>query len=434
MKPYFLLFALLAIFSCDPDKFATNDDEPEVEIDTFEITDFLWQVPVNDAIDPSSLETLSRYPILHNGTVVWNLPGQAGFVAIDTIDGTKIWDNRGSTNNLWNPEAPKVQDNYLYYVKAGGFRKMNLNTGIIEIGYLWPNKDEFMDRSIEIDKDYLYAPISEYESLSLFSEWVRSPLSDLTPESWERFDRQLEEENDGFEPENLDPTFFTKSNGDELIIYIQNNIKYEDEWQNFSRINAFNITENKMEWMLNGNFHPYEPIIEGNRIYTFSFDYYYCIDSETGEVIWKKSNSESGLNVGYNGSNLKLVSYEDIIVSIGSNERIVALNKETGGLKWSRTFEVLTNQEDRFSVGSLDGRINIFKNKLHYINDRGDVMVLDLNNGRTNRYYLPERSVYDDAGNTLFGQDFNGHDIIIDDNGVIYASDGHRFLAFRLPE
>ena len=434
MKIYHVLI-LFVLFSCDPDKFTADDDAPEVEIDPFEITEFLWQTPINDVIDPNSLETFSRYPILFDGMVIWNTPLKAGFVALDTSDGKKVWDNRGSTNDLWNPETPKVKDNYLYYVKTGGFRKMDLSTGNIEIGYLWPNNDEFMDRSIEIYNDYLYAPIQEFQTTPLFSEWARSPLSDLSPQSWERFDRQVEEENDGFEPENLDPTFYTKANGDELIIYLQNNIKYNEEgWQNFSRMNAFNLTENKLEWLLDGNFHPYEPIIEGNRMYTFSFDYYFCLNSENGEVIWKIDNRENALNVGYNGSILDLVSYKNFIVSIGSNGRMVALNKDNGGVIWSRTLEITSNEEDRNSEGSIRGPINIYEDELYYLNDRGDVMVLDLRNGSTKRYFLPQRSIYDEEGNTLFDKNFGRHAIIVDENGVIYASDGFRFLAFRLPE
>ena len=372
---------------------------------------------------------------MFDGKVIWNTPLKAGFVALDTKDGSVAWDNRGSTNNLWNPEEPKVLDNYLYYVKAGGFRKIDLNTGNIDIGYLWPHNDELMNRSIEIHDGYLYAPIEEYNLPSKFSEWTRVPLTDLGPDSWERFDKQTQEENDSFEPENLDPVFYTMPNGDLLIIYIQNNLGHPDgSHRNFSRMNAFNITQNRMEWMYGESFMAYEPIIEGNRIFSFSHDYYFCINAETGEVIWKKDKSEAGLNVETNGATLRLVSYNNSLVSVGSNERIVALNKTDGNLRWSRTFEVSTNQEERFSAGSIDGPINIFNNELYYLNDRGDVMVLNLNNGNTKRYYLPERSIYDDDGNTLFDADFGGHAIIIDENGVIYASDGHRFLAFRLPD
>lgn len=436
MKYYFFLLFIILFSSCDPDKFQVADDEPPaMELNPFEIVDFLWSVPVNDVIEPNSLETLVRYPVLFDGKVIWNSPDQAGFIALNTEDGSTAWDNRGSTNNLWNPEEPKVLDNYLYYVKTGGFRKIDLNTGNIDIGYLWPHSNELMNRSIEIHDSYLYAPIEEHDTASKFSEWVRSPLSDLSPDSWERFDRQLKEENDGFEPENLDPIFYTLPNGDLLIIYIQNNINHADGLhRNFSRMNAFNITQNRIEWMFDGNFRAHEPIIEDERIYSFSHDYFYCINAETGEIIWEKDRSESGLNVAYNGDNLNLVSYNGSIVSIGSNERIVSLNKSNGNVRWSRTFEILTNEEDRLSQGSRDGVINIYRNKLYYINDRGEIMVLNLINGDTKRYYLPERSIYNEEGDTLFGQDFGGHDIIIDDNGIIYASDGHRFLAFKLPE
>jgi hypothetical protein len=60
MKSYYFLLILIAFSSCDPDKFQNTDEEPEMELMPFEIVDFLWQVPVNDAVDPSSLETLSR--------------------------------------------------------------------------------------------------------------------------------------------------------------------------------------------------------------------------------------------------------------------------------------------------------------------------------------------------------------------------------------
>jgi len=49
---------------------------------------------------------------------------------------------------------------------------------------------------------------------------------------------------------------------------------------------------------------------------------------------------------------------------------------------------------------------------------------------RVNLQYL----IYNENGHILFDQDFVGHYIIKDEEGVIYASDGHRFLAFRLPD
>lgn len=437
----FIICFTCLLLSCPSDETLDNEiggteEQEQLIPNEMEIDSFLWQRPIGQDIASQSSEFFTKHPVLHDGKVIWNIPTSAGFVALDKVDGSTVWDNRGVTNNQWNPEIPKVEGDHLYYVKTSGLRKMNLNTGEIEEGYLWPFQGEHLNRSISIDDGYLYCPIEQsFNYTPEFTEIVRSPLSDLSIESWERFGKRTPEDYDGCSPSYLEAVFHTLDNGNKIIITVDNISCTPTEA--FGRLSAIDIDQNKVVWDIidEAPFQVTDFIYEEGVVFTHSRDYLYAINAENGSVIWKNDLSPNGHDLIISDDyNLNVVSFQGLLVIIGHNDKIMCFHKSSGAVKWSHTFNLTTSREDRESRGSRYGVTNIHNGKLYYRNFGGDIMVLKLESGELRRFHLPEFSEYDDKGSTLFQLGFGRHDIIVDTDGTIYAADGYRFLAFKLPD
>lgn len=409
-------------------------DEPSV-VNEMEIDSFLWQRPIGDDITTQSGEFFTVHPVLHDGKVIWNIPLEAGFVALDKADGATVWDNRGQTTNAWNAEIPRVLRDFMYYVKANVLRKMNLNTGDIEIAYDWPISTEELSRSISIDEQYLYCPLEQTISdAPHYTEIIRSPLSDLAEDSWERFGKRTPTDYNGCDPSYNESTFHTNEKGDRFIIAV-NNVQCTLT-EGFGTLTAINLTTKELEWEIIGDsyFTVDDLIYENGTVYFHSRNKLFSVNAETGEVKWKCDISANDHNIIRSSYNLEMVSHQNSLTIVGHNNRIVAFNKSDGSVSWSRDFQLTTSREDRESTGSKYGTINVHNGKLYYRNNNGSLMVLKLTTGELRRFHLPEFSEYNDEGDTLYQVNFGRHDIIVDEDGTIYAADGFRFLAFKLPE
>jgi len=427
MKYLFFFFLFLSILSCDKrETKITNPTDGEEIQDPFVIDTFLWSKNINENV---FLSNIALHPVFHNGNVIWNLPTDGGFIALNTTNGNTVWDNRGITNSEFNSFAPTVFNDDLFYVKASTFHNMDLNTGNME-SYVWPVQDEFMDRAISVTEECVFVPISEYKTDKTFVEWMSSSIDDLTQNSWQRFGRIDEVDHDEMKPHLYQYGInYTNSKGEPLFITTTALLAQNSDEETVYIIRAYNLQTNEIVWQANDKrMDISKPVVEGDRMYTYNETHFICIELETGEYIWEKDRTSNGVNIVHGFYNLDLVSHENLIVAVGHNNRIVALDKEDGRVRWSRTFDEQI-REERESVGSLNRRINIYDNKLYYLNFRGDIMVLDLKFGRTARFHLPDRS-YIDEENFLFEKNF--YSLIVDDQGVIFANDGHRFLAFRL--
>jgi len=100
---------------------------------------------------------------------------------------------------------------------------------------------------------------------------------------------------------------------------------------------------------------------------------------------------------------------------------------------WNKTF--LDYTPKNLKEGGTSGfTANIYNDKLYYINDWGSLISISVNDGSSfRRYALPDKVYLENSKIELFEPSFKHQHMTISDDGVIFTSDGFRFLAFDVP-
>ena len=431
MKNYTIFFIIVILFfSCKNEEQLGNNIDPNLPEDQveFELTDFKWKKMIDRPTYPRKYD--SFYPFIHEGKVIFNNWRLEGFVAMDLETGETVWDNRGQTNDAYLPMSPVKIKNKIYTIKSSGLREINLDNGEIEVGYLWPVANEFMDWEFNINENILYAEVSEYATASTFSGWVSCPLDRLEDQDWTYFDRQFMINNNGYQRHIGAPTFYDKPNGEKLIIYpvVYATLAFSDEYH---RIEAYNIDKGMLEWSNENGFDTnlYVPYMDGNRIYFSGSNYVHCVDALTGKTIWKTADGsvDNVINVG------GVIPYEDMLIVLSRQDgRTVAINKEDGSVIWEQPFEGWEAQ--LYHIGAETNTANIYNDRLYYVSSWGRLISMDLSNGSYRSFKFPQFETDEELELELFEQGLNNGHIVISEDGIIYTADGIRFLAFEVPD
>jgi len=395
------------------------------------LSEFIWDVAIDSTTIKEKIRYSSEYPVFYNGRVIFNNHKLGGFTALDMISGEKVWDNRGSANTRQLTNNPIQEKDKSYYVSASRLQVLNLQNGIIEVNRLWSNSDEHLKNGINIFEGDLYGEIGEFGNSNYFSEWVVSSINDLSFENWNGFDRSTPNTNGGFRRLVGTPDFYTMNNGDRLMIYASGEVL--PDWSDkHNTIRAFNLDKNHYEWIktdidVEGGFN--RPIAqEENRLY-YAMENYYCVDAITGVTVWKVGSESITSDLSFGAG--KFI-YENNLISVARDNQILALDKMTGEVIWSVTMS--NNDEFYKANGSELNTANIYRDRLYYISGWGRLISMNLEDGSFRQYYLEERPYIEKYDIELFEPTFKGQHMIISEDGIIYTSDGYRYLAFEVPD
>jgi outer membrane protein assembly factor BamB len=217
-------------------------------------------------------------------------------------------------------------------------------------------------------------------------------------------------------------TSITKNNLDEKLVIYSILIFYKENeiLKGISKLIAFNITQNKFEWIKDYTnkyieFMTSAPIATDNQVYYFarygSNHFLVCINSNDGTVKWERA-------IPYLGTDKFLYKNSIVVMSLGA-QPVLSINKETGDLIWQRDFTEQEKQNINFEFG--DGVV--FKNYL-FSTECDNLLVLNLDNG--NIVYNKKISLPN--GCLQYG-------VAIDEaRRVFYVQDRYRIICYKLPK
>lgn len=117
---------------------------------------------------------------------------------------------------------------------------------------------------------------------------------------------------------------------------------------------------------------PFQMTIDDNNIYSYKLNYVFCIDKNTGRILWTNKTN----NTFY--QNTTPIIYNDKVIYNGEN--IICLNKNNGNSIWTVDM----------SVVSEPIRIS---NKYYFLNNRKKLVLLDLDKVETIEEWLLDEPV-----------------------------------------
>ena len=434
---YLFCFQSCLDVNTDDEQIISGTDSPTNNPDYLDgailIDSFKWIQIIDEQLLNLYKSVFTRHPQVHGDKIIYGVLDQDGFVALDRFTGNLIWDNRGVFNNT---AIAKTQEynGFIYYNTRGGIRSFNISTGAVGVNYSLSNSNQYLGQEFAIFNDRYYAHLDDFNfSEPIFDEWIVSEMPPLEKNDWVHFNRIEAASNNGFKRGYNFPTFFIDQNGDTTMIYAcqeSNNLFMTGNMHLIS----YNLSADSIKW-INRNFTPRggltkAPLLDEGRLYTLGEENALCLSAESGEIIWE---------VGAPVIKDKLTGYADFLIHenkmiiLGKVEQILCLNKFNGSVVWSRFFEI-TKPSDVYIGGSNRNTANIYNGKLYYINGWGSLVVTSIDDDNSfDRYSLPQLVPIEGYEIKLFEPSFSNQNMTISEDGVIYTSDGYRFLAFDAP-
>lgn len=415
MKLNILLFVILLFSNCSEIS-PLPDLPPVVQKDTLVIK---WKQLLSD-------DFISRYnskPLVNNNQII---SSKYDLLSTETELIYAFNKLTGEINWMWNdylfPENGEdvrwCQSfaNSIYCCSGEGFYTINWETGLtVNNFHLRTQRDVFGKIYGGYVYDNLAFPIGRFTDpgeTRIFTSQIYSLNLDnlsLTP--------VIKFQVDSFgDPLLGAPEIYKNSEGQ--ILLIGRNWKMQPKSYLISRINFFcyNYTLKKFEWQLDSieNVkHDRTTKTINDRIYYQVATGVYCLNLETGEIIWKHLFE----NEGFSASDFLIADSKIFLSSNAGNA--YALDQNSGRLIWANT------KNEETGAGS-NGKLILYKNRLYYSDGR--IFILDANTGKLlHKYSSPNYSkVFNDP---LIS------DITIDDQtDLMYFADGYFMMCAELPK
>jgi outer membrane protein assembly factor BamB len=208
--------------------------------------------------------------------------------------------------------------------------------------------------------------------------------------------------------------------GDTILItrvtYLSKGIPPLNGRLNRAHLYAFNLRTRTYEWQLKdfvpgGNMSAEPPTIDGDRMYLIGFPDLYCIDLNTGNILWKKEYEES--------PGVCSTIHENLLIVLSSNRGCWGLDKYTGQEVWFQPDPPGTAIELKY----FDGIV--------YFSTTGSSRLFAINAANGDLIWnerSPNVGKYSNAR-------FDWTRIAIDEERrVVYACDGYFIMCIKLPE
>jgi outer membrane protein assembly factor BamB len=200
------------------------------------------------------------------------------------------------------------------------------------------------------------------------------------------------------------------------VTYLSKGIPPLNGRLNRAHLYAFNLRTRSYEWQLKdfvpgGNMSAELPTIDGDRMYLIGFPTVYCIDLNTGDILWEKPFEKS--------PGVSTAVCEDVLFVQSSDRGCWGFDKYTGAEIWFQPDPVGTAIEIKF----FDGII--------YYTATGSSRLFAINASNGELIWKEKSPNYGKYSNV----GFDWTRIVIDEKRrVLYACDGHFIMCIELPE
>ncbi|MEZ4919567.1 MAG: PQQ-binding-like beta-propeller repeat protein [Saprospiraceae bacterium] len=200
------------------------------------------------------------------------------------------------------------------------------------------------------------------------------------------------------------------------VTYLSKGIPPLNGRLNRAHLYAYNLRTQSYEWQFKdfvpgGNMSAEPPTIDGDRMYLIGFPDLYCIDLNTGNILWKKEYEES--------PGVCSTIHENLLIVLSSNRGCWGLDKYTGQEVWF--------QPDPPGTAT---RLRYFDGVVYFsTTGSGRLFAINASNGELIwNEKSPNIGKYSNVG-------FDWNQIAIDEERrVLYACDRYFIMCIKLPE
>lgn len=400
-KSLVTILICLGFWSCHkPQKMIS---EPQVETDQFEI---LWKTPIS----PGPF-VLGLNPILYDSLVIVNTEYEiyddfAAVLFIDTATGTVVdtWSEYIDGTALYTSDKFYLEDDFLVLHTMRSTDVLNLNT----------RQRQWASTTNQDQSAFLYGNNGfVYTSHQIGAKTAKILRSPVDQKNWETVYSFTA--NGAMRPFFDGIGFGALDNGDEIVFW-ENRITHPyDKLEIF----AYNLTADTLLWR-NRDFPtadiPFPPRVYNGKVYGRYVESVYCIDLETGQMLWLKDYGTAFEQSGLAAKINYIGMYNDQLVVKPDCNTILFVDLEDGSID-----KMVSGYED----GNPEGEFSYWQEKL-YFNNGLQLAVTDLATGEN--LVTPENSRALE-GITIYSS------ITVDPvYGKLYFQDGHYLYCVKQPE
>ena len=222
------------------------------------------------------------------------------------------------------------------------------------------------------------------------------------------------QKDDQFEVNLVPPAAYINDQNDTILIFQNRQIVIHPADGRID-LYCYNMTQDTLIWMVEdldpeGNSNVRPPLIDGDRIYFWGLRTAYCLDLNSGNVLWQKRYGYSNIL-----SSNSLI-YEDLLIFKLDNGDLIALDKTTGSQIWENK-----------DVGSCCVEMRLYGERLYF--SSGRLFIVDVNTGKKlHAFDAPNLSARFPHATFI-------HAVAVDEEqGRMYTTDGYFLLCMELPE
>ncbi len=373
----------------------------------------LWQVPTSNDSSRGIAEVIinTGYGIsFFNGETVGEIK------CLDIKNGSRLWQNIGVTGTLWPSDAYSVyvKDQNLYYSSSWNTSKYDNAGNLIWISNP-SGKSNLGHRSSLIGNSLYFNSGGENQFFDSITYMIRLNLTSRIYDTVFPFKRSEHFGYFGF----AEPSAFHVNNNQDSVILFKFRAILPANNATRCVLHAYNLTKKRMEWTIDsldneGSADP--PIIEGNKCYVQGLGTIFCIDANTGVVIWKAWCG------GRLPAGSTMISYQDRLAVVTLDGRFICVDKATGGYIYNR--KDARGGMQNFDMASPSEAVEL--NGIMYLYGGGYFYGIDLTTGNIVMKYLsPHRCAHSSA---VFGYGGIAKD---DALGLIFVEDQYYVMAVK---
>ncbi len=406
IKIWTLLLCLSFLIACQDKQPIEIIDTDPMDNDTLEIGyDLLWEIPLReDSIYDIGIRTL----LLEDELYITRTPKEFSYLSLEEEmlclnrnTGETIWswfraDHRASTQPYIDEEIIAFENANNYYILdrltgnelvAGEIAEGDLQTiresginSLVGVHFFGSGPTGFKNKVLEIDKQ-----TGELDTLL------------------------VREKDDDLQHYLTKPFLYFNENGDKILFYFYARRNWHTAELHTELVKQ-NLTQDTLEWVLE-NF-AYEgtpgtitnPVIKDDRIYLHTVRSVYCLDLNSGEVIWKQEY----LLTNFLFSNF--IINDNILNTISDEGHLIGIDIETGEELYLRDYS------------GLSQGVHFFEDRLYYAS--GSIFIVDHKTGEL-IHEIVSKNEYELFQNWI---------VINEEDRVMYAQDGKFLQAIRIPD
>lgn len=402
IKVWIVCAIVLTAFCCAPeDKFVNPQVVDENPNDTISYKlKIKWQKPLHrDTLDCNSFN-----PVMMGENVLFSqrhCVEKERLIALRKIDGSLVWEwdehEKGTSNFIAHHDEIVIYDSSteLFGIDGGaGIIKWKYDTAPLASLPFMSSQDNIWYKELNpqgLENEFSYLIEGNFNEGSYRTIYKRELV-------------------DGFIANLQPPALWVAPNSDSVLVFQNRSFKFSTPVEHKVTLIVYNLTKDSTLFEIDdltesGNSNVRPPVIWDEKIYFAGAQNMYCIDINTGEILWKKYLYQLLL--------CNWLIEEGKLIVNPDDRTLLALDPYTGDEIWKRTDSGANCSDMKYHDGII------------YFDclGTGRLYAVDISTGE---HIWAEKSPN--------GESINNGVAIDPENNVLYASDGYFALCIELPK